>query len=85
MKFRGWDEVIAVDFTRTSESVQRRGVDLKVLCCQLNISSMVSLYVHVQVIMERDKIKTDLSALFMPRQPTMGLEEAVSSSCSSSH
>ncbi|ELU16604.1 hypothetical protein CAPTEDRAFT_151582 [Capitella teleta] len=59
MKFRGWDEVIAVDYTRTSESVIRRGADLK-------------------VIMERDKMKTDLSALFMPRQPTMPLEEAES-------
>jgi len=29
IKFKGWDDVIPVDFTRTSESVQRRGVDLK--------------------------------------------------------
>ena len=29
-KFKGWDDVIPVDYTRTSESVQRRGVDLKV-------------------------------------------------------
>ena len=29
-KFKGWDDVIPVDFTRTSESVLRRGVDLKV-------------------------------------------------------
>jgi hypothetical protein len=28
--------------------------------------------------MERDKMKTDLSALFMPRQPAMPMEEAVS-------
>lgn len=27
-KFTGWDEVIAVDFTRTAESVQRTGADL---------------------------------------------------------
>ena len=26
--------------------------------------------------MERDQIKTDLSALFMPRQPAMAVEEA---------
>ena len=26
--------------------------------------------------MERDQIKTDLSALFMPRQPAMSLDEA---------
>lgn len=28
--------------------------------------------------MERDKLKTDLSALFMPRQPPMSAEDAVS-------
>lgn len=28
LKFTGWDEVIAVDFTRTAESVQRTGADL---------------------------------------------------------
>jgi hypothetical protein len=27
-KFTGWDEVIAVDFTRTAESVQKTGADL---------------------------------------------------------
>ncbi|XP_060063340.1 protein flightless-1 homolog [Ylistrum balloti] len=56
-KFVGWDDVIPVDYTRTAESMVRRGHDLK-------------------VIMARDKLKTDLSALFMPRQPTMTLEEA---------
>ena len=58
-KFIGWDDVIPVDYTRTAESVIRRGADMK-------------------VIMERDKMQTDLSALFMPRQPTMPPEEAVS-------
>jgi len=57
LKFKGWDDVIPVDFTRTSESVQRRGVDIK-------------------AIFERDRLKTDLSALFMPRQPAMTAEEA---------
>jgi len=57
IKFKGWDDVIPVDFTRTSESVQRRGVDIK-------------------AIFERDRIKTDLSALFMPRQPAMTADEA---------
>ncbi|XP_071129219.1 protein flightless-1 homolog isoform X5 [Mytilus edulis] len=56
-KFFGWDDVLPVDFTRTAESITRRGADLK-------------------VIMERDKMKTDLSALFMPRQPPMPMEEA---------
>ncbi|KAK7501988.1 hypothetical protein BaRGS_00006740 [Batillaria attramentaria] len=56
-KFVGWDDVIPVDYTRTAESVIRRGADMK-------------------VIMERDKMQTDLSALFMPRQPTMSADEA---------
>ncbi|KAK3582011.1 hypothetical protein CHS0354_039677 [Potamilus streckersoni] len=56
-KFVGWDDALPVDFTRTAESVIRRGADLK-------------------VIMERDKLKTDLSAVFMPRQPPMTMEEA---------
>lgn len=30
----------------------------------------------MQVIMERDKIKTDLASLFLPRQPSMSEEEA---------
>jgi len=57
IKFKGWDDVIPVDFTRTSESVQRRGVDIK-------------------AIFERDRLKTDLSALFVPRQPAMSVDEA---------
>ncbi|MCP9259008.1 Gelsolin [Dirofilaria immitis] len=56
-KFQGWDDIIPIDFTRTAESVQRRGVDLK-------------------IIMERDKIKTDLAPLFLPRQSAMSEEEA---------
>lgn len=53
-KFTGWDDVIAVDFTRTAESVQKRGADLN-------------------VILERDKMKTDLTALFLERQPIMSV------------
>ncbi|GAV08468.1 hypothetical protein RvY_18151 [Ramazzottius varieornatus] len=56
-KFEGWDDVMAVDFTRTAESVIRRGVDLK-------------------QILEKDQIKTDLTALFMPRQSPMPADEA---------
>ncbi|XP_052819033.1 protein flightless-1 homolog isoform X1 [Mya arenaria] len=56
-KFLGWDDVLPVDYTRTAESITRRGADMK-------------------VIMERDKMKTDLSALFMARQPAMPKEEA---------
>ncbi|XP_060578939.1 protein flightless-1 homolog isoform X2 [Ruditapes philippinarum] len=56
-KFIGWDDVLPVDYTRTAESITRRGADMK-------------------VIMERDKMKTDLSALFMARQPSMPRDEA---------
>ena len=34
------------------------------------------MYVFFQVILERDQIKTDLSALFMPRQPRLPTEES---------
>jgi hypothetical protein len=29
-QFKGWDDIIPVDYTRTSESVRKRGVDLNV-------------------------------------------------------
>lgn len=29
-KFSGWDDIVPFDFTRTADSVQRRGADLKV-------------------------------------------------------
>jgi hypothetical protein len=29
-KFRGWDDIIPVDYTMTAETVQRRGADIKV-------------------------------------------------------
>uniref|UniRef100_A0A1Y1MDJ9 Gelsolin-like domain-containing protein n=1 Tax=Photinus pyralis TaxID=7054 RepID=A0A1Y1MDJ9_PHOPY len=57
LKFIGWDEVIAVDFTRTAESVQKTGADLTKWAL-------------------RQEAKTDLTALFMPRQPPMSLAEA---------
>ncbi|KRX98189.1 Protein flightless-1, partial [Trichinella pseudospiralis] len=56
-KFVDWDDVIAVDFTRTAESVQRRGVDLN-------------------IILEKDKMKTDLAALFLDRQAMLSDEES---------
>lgn len=56
-KFDGWDDVIAVDFTRTAESVQKTGADLIKW-------------------MSGQEVKVDLSALFMPRQPAMTVEEA---------
>jgi len=57
-KFFGWDDVIAVDFTRTANSVARTGADLKKW-------------------MTTQEAKVDLSALFMPRQPPMGKDEAL--------
>lgn len=53
----GWDEVIAVDFTRTAESVQKTGADLTKWA-------------------RKQETKADLTALFMPRQPSMPLLEA---------
>ncbi|XP_034831770.1 protein flightless-1 [Maniola hyperantus] len=55
--FAGWEEVIAVDFTRTAESVARTGADLASWAKQ-------------------QETKTDLSALFTPRQPAMSAAEA---------
>ncbi|CAH2096019.1 unnamed protein product [Euphydryas editha] len=55
--FLGWEEVIAVDFTRTAESVARTGADLASWAKQ-------------------QETKTDLSALFTPRQPAMSAAEA---------
>ncbi|CAH2048714.1 unnamed protein product, partial [Iphiclides podalirius] len=55
--FLGWEEVIAVDFTRTAESVARTGADLASWAKQ-------------------QETKTDLSALFTPRQPAMPAAEA---------
>ncbi|XP_041979450.1 protein flightless-1 [Aricia agestis] len=55
--FVGWEEVIAVDFTRTAESVARTGADLTSWA-------------------KAQETKTDLSALFTPRQPDMSPTEA---------
>lgn len=52
-KFQGWDDVLGVDYTRTAESVSKKGVDVDM------------------------DMKTDLSALFMSRQPAMANNEAV--------
>ncbi|PIK45358.1 hypothetical protein BSL78_17779 [Apostichopus japonicus] len=54
-KFSGWDDVLAVDFTKRSEDI-RRGP-------------------RIQQDTDKDTLKTDLSALFMPRQPPMKEEE----------
>ncbi|VDP04031.1 unnamed protein product [Heligmosomoides polygyrus] len=56
-KFAGWDDIVPVDFTRTSESVSRVP-DLKVLVKRDNM------------------MRTDLTALFLDRQPAMSPEES---------
>ncbi|XP_035789195.1 protein flightless-1-like isoform X2 [Anopheles albimanus] len=56
-KFTGWEEIMAVDFTRTAQSVARTGADLTQWAKQ-------------------QQTKTDLAALFMPRQPAMTPVEA---------
>lgn len=55
-KFNAWDDVIAVDFTRTADSVSRTGANL-----------------HEW--MAKQEVKIDTSALFLPRQKPMELEE----------
>ncbi|SPP86887.1 blast:Protein flightless-1 [Drosophila guanche] len=56
-KFLGWDEVMAVDFTRTAKSVAKTGANLTQWARQ-------------------QETRTDLAALFMPRQSAMPLAEA---------
>lgn len=56
-KFPGWDEVMAVDFTRTAKSVAKTGANLTQWARQ-------------------QETRTDLAALFMPRQSAMPLAEA---------
>jgi len=56
-KFAGWDEVMAVDFTRTAKSVAKTGANLTQWARQ-------------------QETRTDLAALFMPRQSAMPLAEA---------
>ncbi|XP_030381429.1 protein flightless-1 [Scaptodrosophila lebanonensis] len=56
-KFIGWDEVMAVDFTRTANSVAKTGANLTRWARQ-------------------QETRTDLAALFMPRQSAMPLSEA---------
>lgn len=56
--FIGWEEIIAVDFTRTAQSVAKTGADLTKWAKQ-------------------QETRVDLAALFMPRQPSMALAEAI--------
>ncbi|XP_041473939.1 protein flightless-1 homolog [Lytechinus variegatus] len=56
-KFPGWDDVLAVDYTKRADQIHKKPAIQK----------------DVQ---EKEELKTDLSALFMPRQPAMSLTEA---------
>ncbi|XP_060138385.1 protein flightless-1 homolog [Zootoca vivipara] len=60
-KFKNWDDVLKVDYTRNAESVkQAEGLSGKV---QKDSE-------------KKDQMKADLTALFLPRQPPMPLSEA---------
>nr|XP_060642773.1 protein flightless-1 homolog [Anolis sagrei ordinatus] len=60
-KFKNWDDVLKVDYTRNAESVQQvEGLSGKV---QKDAE-------------KKDQMKADLTALFLPRQPPMPLAEA---------
>lgn len=58
-KFRNWDDVLKVDYTRNAETVQKKGLADKVK----------------KDAEKKDQIKADLTALFLPRQPPMPLLE----------
>jgi hypothetical protein len=49
-KFKGWDDVIPVDFTRTSESVQRRGVDIKVSASTIYLRIKNAIYCRLLIV-----------------------------------
>ncbi|ERE67715.1 putative protein flightless-1 like protein [Cricetulus griseus] len=60
-KFKNWDDVLTVDYTRNAEAVlQGQGLSGKVK----------------RDTEKKDQMKADLTALFLPRQPPMALAEA---------
>uniref|UniRef100_A0A2K6CMS9 Protein flightless-1 homolog n=1 Tax=Macaca nemestrina TaxID=9545 RepID=A0A2K6CMS9_MACNE len=60
-KFKNWDDVLTVDYTRNAEAVlQSPGLSGKVK----------------RDAEKKDQMKADLTALFLPRQPPMSLAEA---------
>lgn len=77
-KFMGWDEVIAVDFTRT-------GMNFSIFCFIL-LFEQSSIFLAAQSVArtgadlarwaKKQETKADLAALFMPRQPAMTALEA---------
>ncbi|KAI4822803.1 hypothetical protein KUCAC02_008330 [Chaenocephalus aceratus] len=62
-KFKNWDDVLKVDYTRAAETVQQKD----------NLQGKVKKDAE-----QKDKMKADLTALFLPRQPAMALTEAES-------
>lgn len=59
-KFKNWDDVLKVDYTRNAETVlQAEGLASKVK----------------KDAEKKDQMKADLTALFLPRQPPMALTE----------
>ncbi|KAL8175325.1 UNVERIFIED_CONTAM: hypothetical protein K2H54_019610, partial [Gekko kuhli] len=60
-KFKNWDDVLKVDYTRNAEAVQQVG----------GLSGKVQKDAE-----KKDQMKADLTALFLPRQPPMPLSEA---------
>lgn len=60
-KFKNWDDVLKVDYTRAAETVQQKD----------NLQGKVKKDAE-----QKDQMKADLTALFLPRQPAMALTEA---------
>uniref|UniRef100_A0A3P9BE25 Protein flightless-1 homolog n=1 Tax=Maylandia zebra TaxID=106582 RepID=A0A3P9BE25_9CICH len=60
-KFKNWDDVLKVDYTRAAETVQQKD----------NLQGKVKKDAE-----QKDQMKADLTALFLPRQPPMPLTEA---------
>ncbi|XP_077590146.1 protein flightless-1 homolog [Stigmatopora nigra] len=60
-KFKNWDDVLKVDYTRAAETVQQKD----------NLQGKVKKDTE-----QKDQMKADLTALFHPRQPAMPLTEA---------
>lgn len=59
-KFKNWDDVLKVDYTRNAESVKQ----------DAGLSGKVKKDAE-----QKDQMKADLTALFLPRQPPMPLTE----------
>ncbi|XP_068099632.1 protein flightless-1 homolog [Hyperolius riggenbachi] len=60
-KFKNWDDVLKVDYTRNAESVAQ----------PVNLVGKVKKDAE-----KKDQMKADLTALFLPRQPPMPISEA---------